>query len=138
MFYIKKYINVLYWIAMAGIIFWFAYSKGWIFANFDSIDAKQAIEMIEKDDDNITLLDVRTIGEFRTGHIKDARLIPVQELTENINMLEGDKHKKILIYCRSGSRSVVASRILKDRGFTPINIKGGIISLMGAKAELTK
>lgn len=123
---------------MAGIIFWFAYSKGWIFANFDSIDAKQAIEMIEKDDDNITLLDVRTIGEFRTGHIKDARLIPVQELTENINMLEGDKHKKILIYCRSGSRSVVASRILKDRGFTPINIKGGIISLMGAKAELTK
>jgi len=137
MFYIKKYINVLYWIAMAGLLFWFAYSKGWVFANFQSIDAKQAIEMLE-DDDNITLLDVRTIAEFKSGHLRDATLIPVQELSENIKMLKSDKDKKILVYCRSGSRSVSASRILKERGFTPINIKGGIIALMGAKAELVK
>ena len=133
----KKYTNVLYWIAMAGLLFWFAYTKGWIFANFESIDAKQAIALIEQDE-NVTLLDVRTIQEYKEGHLRDATLIPVQALSENLGMLKQDKHKKILVYCRTGSRSVSASRILEENGFTPINIKGGIIQLLGAGAEVIK
>ena len=133
----KNYINVLYWIAMAGLIFWFAYSKGWIFANFESIDAKQAIHLLENDD-NVTLLDVRTIQEYKSGHIRDATLIPVQALSKNLGMLKQDKNKKIIVYCRTGSRSVSASRILEKNGFTPLNVKGGIIQLLGAKAELVK
>lgn len=133
----KNYINVLYWIAMAGLLFWFAYSKGWIFANFESIDAKQAIHLLENDD-NVTLLDVRTIQEYKSGHLRDATLIPVQVLSKNLGMLKQDKNKKIIVYCRTGSRSVSASRILEENGFTPLNVKGGIIQLIGAKAELVK
>ena len=133
----KNYINVLYWIAMAGLLFWFAYSKGWIFANFESIDAKQAIHLLENDD-NVTLLDVRTIQEYKSGHLRDATLIPVQALSKNLGMLKQDKNKKIIVYCRTGSRSVSASRILEENGFTPLNVKGGIIQLMGANAELVK
>ena len=135
--FIKRYTNVLYWIAMAGLVFWFAYSKGWILANFQSIDAKQAIYLLENDD-NVTLLDVRTIQEFKSGHLRGATLIPVQALDENLGMLEQDKDKKIIVYCRTGSRSVSASRILEKNGFTPLNVKGGIIQLLGAKAELVK
>jgi rhodanese-related sulfurtransferase len=135
--FIKRYTNVLYWIAMAGLIFWFAYSKGWIFANFESIDAKQAIHLLENDD-NVTLLDVRTIQEFKSGHLRDATLIPVQALSKNLGMLKDSKDKKIIVYCRTGSRSVSASRILEKNGFTPLNVKGGIIQLIGAKAELVK
>jgi rhodanese-related sulfurtransferase len=134
---LKNYINVLYWIAMAGLLFWFAYSKGWILANFESIDAKQAIHLLENDD-NVTLLDVRTIQEYKSGHLRDATLIPVQALSENLGMLRQDKNKKIIVYCRTGSRSVTASRILEENGFTPLNVKGGIIQLMGANAELVK
>lgn len=134
---LKNYINVLYWIAMAGLIFWFAYSKGWIFANFESIDAKQAIHLLENDD-NVTLLDVRTIEEYKSGHLRDATLIPLQVLDENLNKLQANKHKRIIVYCRTGSRSVSASRILEKNGFTPLNVKGGIIQLIGAKAELVK
>ncbi len=133
----KKYTNLLYWIAMAGLVFWFAYSKGWILANFESIDAKQAIHLLENDD-NVTLLDVRTIQEYKSGHLRDATLIPVQALSENLGMLKQDKDKKIIVYCRTGSRSVSASRILEKNGFTPLNVKGGIIQLIGAKAELVK
>ena len=133
----KNYINLLYWIAMASLLFWFAYSKGWIFANFESIDAKQAIHLLENDD-NVTLLDVRTIQEYKSGHLRDATLIPVQVLSKNLGMLKQDKHKKIIVYCRTGSRSVSASRILEENGFTPLNVKGGIIQLIGAKAELVK
>ena len=122
---------------MAGLVFWFAYSKGWIFANFQSIDAKQAIYLLENDD-NVTLLDVRTIQEFKSGHLRGATLIPVQALEKNLGMLKQDKNKKIIVYCRTGSRSVSASRILEENGFTPLNVKGGIIQLIGAKAELVK
>lgn len=134
---LKNYINVLYWIAMAGLIFWFAYSKGWILANFESIDAKQAIHLLENDD-NVTLLDVRTIREYKSGHLRDATLIPLQVLGENLKKLQESKHKRIIVYCRTGSRSVSASRILEKNGFTPLNVKGGIIQLIGAKAELVK
>ena len=135
--FIKRYTNVLYWIAMAGLVFWFAYSKGWIFANFQSIDAKQALYLLENDD-NVTLLDVRTIQEFKSGHLRGATLIPVQALDKNLGMLKQDKDKKIIVYCRTGSRSVSASRILEKNGFTPLNVKGGIIQLLGANAQLVK
>lgn len=135
--FISRYTNVLYWIAMAGLVFWFAYSKGWILANFESVDAKQAIHLLENDD-NVTLLDVRTIQEYKSGHLRDARLIPVQALSENLGMLKDAKETKILVYCRTGSRSVSASRILEENGFTPINIKGGIIQLIGSGATLVK
>ena len=133
----KQYTNILYWLAMASVFFWLAYSKGWILANFPSIDAKQAIYLLENDD-NVTLLDVRTIQEYKEGHLHDATLIPLDALSQNLGMLKQDKNKKILVYCRTGSRSVAASRILEKNGFTPINIKGGIMSLEGAGVDIKK
>ncbi|PHS41093.1 MAG: sulfurtransferase [Sulfurovum sp.] len=134
---LKNYTNVLYWIAMAGVLFWFAYTKGWILANFESIDAKTAIHLLENDD-NVTLLDVRTIEEYKEGHLRDAKLIPVHALAENLGMLKQDKHKKIIVYCQTGNRSVSASRILEANGFTPLNVKGGILSLQRDGVEVVK
>ncbi len=133
----KKMTNILYWIAMAGLVFWFAYTKGWILTNFESINAKTAITLLENDN-NVSLLDVRTIAEYKEGHLRDATLIPVDALAKNLGMLKQDKNKKIIVYCHSGSRSVVASRILEKNGFTPLNVKGGIIALKGANAEIVK
>lgn len=137
MTFLKKSTNLLYWVAMAGLLFWFAYSKGWILANFESIDAKQAIQLLENDD-NVTLLDVRTIQEYKAGHLRGATLIPVEVLSENLGMLKEGKDKKIIVYCRTGSRSVSASRTLEENGFTPLNVRGGIIQLLGAGATLVK
>ena len=133
----KKITNILYWVAMIAIVFWFAYTKGWILANFESIDTKTAIVLLENDD-NISLLDVRTIEEYKEGHLRDAKLIPLQTLSDNLHMLKADKNKKIIVYCRSGNRSVSASRILESHGFTPLNVKGGIIQLIGVKVEIVK
>lgn len=121
----KQTINILYWTALAAIAFYFAYSKGWILADFESISPKQAYELLHNDD-NVTLLDVRTPGEFSQEHIAGATLIPVQMLSENMPMLANVKDKKIIVYCHSGNRSVAASRILVQNGFVPLNVKGGI------------
>ncbi|MBU1342293.1 MAG: rhodanese-like domain-containing protein, partial [Proteobacteria bacterium] len=73
------------------------------------------------------ILDVRTLGEYTQGHIKNSFLIPVQVLTtEHIKIMD-HKDNPILIYCRSGNRSVTASNILTKNGFKKLyNLKGGI------------
>ncbi len=128
---------ILYWIAMAGLFISFAYSKGWILADFEFINAKQAIVLLS-DDSNITLLDVRTVREYEDKHLKNAINIPVQKLDSSLNRLEKVKDQRIIVYCRSGSRSIKASRILEKNGFTPLNVEGGIIDLIRNDAELVR
>ncbi len=133
----KNYTNILYYIAMVGLVVWFAYTKGWILANFESISAKQAYVLMENDQ-NVTLLDVRTIEEFKSHHVRDTKLIPLEELEKNLEKLQADKNKKILVYCQTGRRSVSASRILENNGFIPINIEGGIIAMKHVGFEILK
>ncbi len=89
------------------------------------VDEKQFAEEISKE--NTFLLDVRSKGEYDDGHIKGATLIPVNELERRIGQLASVKDKTILVYCRSGNRSTVASNILKKSGFNSIvNLRPGI------------
>jgi len=133
----KQFTNILYWIAMAGIAIYFSYTKGWILTDFKFITPQQAQVLIEKDE-NVTLLDVRTPEEYKTGHIRGATLIPLSKLEANLDKLKTDKYKKIIVYCRSGSRSVAASRVLRAHGFTPLNVKTGMIGLLGTELEIVK
>jgi len=133
----KFNINMLYWIAMAGLVLYYTYTKGWIFANFESVSAKEAYHLLE-DDNNTTLLDVRTQKEFQGGHIPNAKLIPLDLLSNNLSKLKNEKEKKIIVYCLTGNRSVRASRILEANGFTPINMSGGYVSWVREKLPTQK
>lgn len=74
-------------------------------------------------DGNVTLLDTRTVGEYRLGHIDGFLNIPVDELRERLNEL--DRSKPIYVICQSGLRSYIASRILEGNGFATYNFSGG-------------
>ena len=131
----KNIADKLFWVVLILLGLYMLYNKGIILANFESVNSKVAYEMIGSDEGNLTVLDVRTVDEFKKdGHLVDAKLIPLQLLEKNLNML--DKSKKILVYCRSGSRSVSASRILSDAGFTVVNMSGGIIDWKAEKLPL--
>ncbi|MBV5321148.1 MAG: rhodanese-like domain-containing protein [Sulfuricurvum sp.] len=121
----KKVLNIVYWLLFIGLVGIFAYTKGWILTNFESITPKQAQELI-KTGENVTIVDVRTPDEFTQEHIEGALLIPLQTLDKNLALIAGVKNQKIIVYCHSGNRSVSASRILAKNGFTPLNLKGGI------------
>ena len=102
------------------------YQKGYILKNYEDITVKNAYNQMLVDT-NITLLDVREKEELKSdGAIKNHILVPVQILERNLDKLEKHKNTKIFIYCRSGNRSVTASRILSNAGFKSYNIKGGI------------
>lgn len=121
----KQLLNIGYWILFIAILGYFAYSKGWIFSNFESITPKEAQALIQSGE-QVTVLDVRTPDEFTKEHIEGAILIPLQTLDKNLALIANVKNQKILVYCHSGNRSVSASRLLADNGFTPLNISGGI------------
>lgn len=72
------------------------------------------------------LLDVRTLAEFRRGHIAGALHIPVQELGRRWQELEGFREREIVVYCATGPRSVNAVNILQKRGFNAVNLRGGM------------
>ena len=90
---------------------------------FTDISVEQAKQMI--DNKEVFLLDVRTQEEFDDGYIEGATLIPDYELASRLDEVPEDV--KILVYCRSGRRSVTASNILIDAGYTDVyNMLGGI------------
>lgn len=75
----------------------------------------------------VQILDVRTAGEFRSGHIAKA----LQADWNNPSQFKDrtqylDKKKQIYIYCLSGARSAAAARVLREQGFTVFEMGGGI------------
>ncbi len=121
----QQIMNLLSWILLIGVMFYFAYAKGWIFADFESVSPKQAQTLLANDT-GVFLLDVRTPEEFAEEHIEGATLISLDTLNTSIGKLQEVKNKKIIVYCKSGMRSVAASRILANNGFVPLNLEGGI------------
>ena len=91
-----------------------------------NITAEQAKQMMEEESDYI-ILDVRTQEEYAQGHIPNAVLIPDYEIEEKAEKVLKDKNQLILVYCRSGRRSKLASEILVKLGYTNVKEFGGII-----------
>lgn len=72
----------------------------------------------------LTVIDVRTLDEWNTGHLESAINIEWQ----NITSIESNipKNEKIYLYCRSGNRSGKATKILLDAGYTNVINAGSI------------
>lgn len=77
---------------------------------------------------NYTLLDVRTPQEFKEGHIPGAKLMPNYDIIVRAPIELPDKQALILVYCQSGSRSLMACRELTEMGYTNVVNIGGIMN----------
>ena len=73
------------------------------------------------------ILDVRTKGEYQSGHLRNSINIPIDKLPGNIKKLK--KNKAIITCCATGSRSAYARRILKSNGFEHVYNGGSWYSL---------
>jgi rhodanese-related sulfurtransferase len=111
---------------------------------YTNVSACEAKKMIEKG--NTFVLDVRTMAEFKAAHIKGATLIPFKNvplydpiilsddklLPARIN--EVPKDKKIIVYCKTGGRSLNASKLLVEKEYTNVyNMQGGIPAWIDAR-----
>lgn len=75
--------------------------------------------------ENAVLLDVRSAGEFASGHIDGAVLLPHDEITARIETVVPVKTTPVFVYCRSGRRSGIAVEAMKALGYTDLVDLGG-------------
>ena len=90
------------------------------------ISPENAREMMNTS--GVILFDVRTQNEYDAGHIDSAILLPYDTIAANSPGLPADKNTAVMVYCRSGSRSSVATTALFDLGYTHVYDLGGIQS----------
>lgn len=95
-------------------------------AEYEQISAQQAKEIMDSETGYV-IVDARTQEEFDAGHIEGAILIPEYEIAQRAEKELPDKEQLILVYCRSGRRSKIASQALVDLGYTNVKEFGGII-----------
>ena len=94
------------------------------------IEAEDAMKMIR--DNNITLLDVRTIGEESVISLsgKYAIHIPIKDLFKKENLIKIPTDKPIVVVCHAGTRGTLAAIGLKRIGFDKVHVlKGGLVGL---------
>lgn len=73
------------------------------------------------------VVDVRDPAEFATGHLRDARNIPIKELAGRIGELDKFKSKSVIVVCQSGVSAAKAAAQLRKAGFSEAaSLEGGI------------
>lgn len=83
----------------------------------------------------LEVVDVRRVGEYEKSHLADARLVSLDYINENMASFKQDR--KTYVHCAGGYRSVIASSILKARGFDQIvNIEGGFKAISATNLPL--
>ena len=88
------------------------------------ITPRELKEKIDRGDD-MQLVDVREEWEWQIARIPGARLIPVGTIEDEASTL--DPNREVVLFCKSGVRSVHAAEVLADAGFSKItNVLGGI------------
>ena len=81
----------------------------------------------------VVVLDVRTSGEFESGHIANSVNIDVEAGSFENEIANLDKNAQYAVYCHSGRRSGIAAELMEKNGFKEIhNLKDGIISWQAA------
>ncbi len=117
------------------VLFYFVRKGGTAKEGITDIKANEAAEMIKdnKSNKNFVILDVRTPGEFISGHIAGAKNLDYHSSGFDYSLDTLDKSKTYLVYCRSGNRSSHASNLMKTKGFANLlNLQGGIMTWSGA------
>ena len=88
------------------------------------IELKEMIEMQKK---GAILIDVRSLQEYREGHLLNSILIPEYEIRNQIQKKNLEKDTKIIVYCSTGHRSKEAKKILENLGYEEVyNLSNGI------------
>ena len=89
-------------------------------ADAPRISQAELLARMEKKDSSLVVLDVRTPAEYAAGHVPGARNVSHDQLAANLVELEPLRDKDVVLYCRSGRRTLLAEDVLRKAGFTKL------------------
>ena len=87
------------------------------------VTADQVYERQQQKDASLYVLDVRAPEEYAAGHVPGAVNIPHDQVASRL--AEVPKDKDVVLYCRSGRRSALASEVLAGNGYTRLQLMQG-------------
>lgn len=99
------------------------------FNSIPSVSVKEAYQ--KSSEPNTTLIDVRSKGEYVSGHAAGARNVPLDTLSDAVSA-DLAKYDAVYVICQSGGRSSMAARALKSAGVKAVNVSGGTLAWHGA------
>ncbi len=85
-------------------------------------DVVDPLELAELADGGWTVVDVRSAAEHRAGAIPGSELLPLDELRDHLDDLDGER---VVVYCEVGQRGHTATALLRDHGIVARNLDGG-------------
>lgn len=95
--------------------------------NIEDISVSDAAKMIQENRPDLIILDTRTPGEFREGHIEGAANLDFFGGAFEVEAAKLPRDATILLYCRSGRRSQAAAEAMRNMDFKNVlNMKGGL------------
>lgn len=113
-----------------------AYEMSRVRSGGASVGPMDAVRLINQ---GAVLLDVRSQGEFDSGHIRDARHLPQDQIAGAAESLKKFKEKVVIACCESGMRSGAAARVLRAQGFSKVvNLRGGLQAWRAENLPLVK
>lgn len=113
----------IFFLIIPIFLFFNACGQNQLVKHVNSIDFKKLLK-----ESSGTLLDVRTLGEFANGHIKNAGQLNYYALDFKQKLLLLPKSQPIYLYCNTGYRSQRAAEILVENGYTEVyNLEHGIM-----------
>lgn len=102
------------------------------------ISPSKAIRLMNNNDDAL-IIDIRPSADYKNGHIKSAKNVPLSDFESAIEKFSDYKNKPVLIYCNSGNTITRAIKLLNKAGFEKVNsLQGGIAAWKEASLPLSK
>jgi rhodanese-related sulfurtransferase len=86
------------------------------------VSREEARKLVEE---GAQLIDVRADHEWNAGHIANAKHVPLPELPQRTE--EIDKDRPVVVYCRGGNRSSMATAALTEAGFEAVKLTDGVV-----------
>jgi phage shock protein E len=103
------------------------------------ISQSELLARLEKKDANLVVLDVRTAEEFAAGHVPGARNVSHELLSSKVTELGGLRDKQVVLYCRSGRRTLLAEETLRNAGFTKLlHLQGDFLAWEAEQRPIEK
>jgi rhodanese-related sulfurtransferase len=137
---VQRHRNRLLWFAVGGALVAVValiglsvfYSTRSSLPNGSAISSREFKQAIDAQA-NITIVDVRSVEEYKAGHIKNSISLPLDTLASKAAEVLPDKSQTLYVYCRAGIRSAQAVSFLLQQGYTNVHsLKGGIIAWQNA------
>jgi rhodanese-related sulfurtransferase len=121
---------------MSGLMLFWSFF-GHRLRGIKDVDIVEALQLINHK--NALVLDVREESEYQSGHILNAKWIPLGKLLDRAGELERYREQTIVVVCRSGNRSATACSLLGKKGFTQaFNLAGGVMAWQKSNLPLEK